>query len=103
MKLDDWMHKNLKVKRSESEQRHVGVIQKDHPQDTKGLHVIGTCGECEYWGDRDMAWDEDARTYRICEKENEDENIGIFSPTQRRSNAFLKDFGCIHFEAKGEK
>jgi len=68
-----------------------------------GLHIIGTCGECKYWGDRDMTWDEDARPYRICENENEDGNMGISSPMQRCSNEFLKDFGCIHFEAKGEK
>lgn len=64
-----------------------------------GYHVIRTCGECKYWGDRDIAWDEDARPYRSCENKN----VNIFSPMQRCSNEFSKDFGCIHFEAKGEK
>jgi len=76
MKLDDWMHKNLKVKWSESEQRHIGVLQKEPPQDTTNLHVIGTCGDCEHLSESE----------KVCFKVM----IKIEQP-----------FGCIHFEAKG--
>lgn len=92
MKLVDWKNK-------ERIEFYVGSGRLVDGPKLDSLHVIGTCGECEYWGDHDMAWDEDARPYRLCWNEN----ISVYSPMQRRSNPFLKDFGCIHFEAKGEK
>jgi len=77
MKLEDWIDKNLKVKWFESEQGHIEVIQKEPPQDTSDLYVIGTCGECAKSGECDIA---------------------AFIHINR---GHTKDFGCIHFEAKG--
>jgi len=90
MKHEEWVSRNINPQPG-----HVTFPNVD----PKGLHVIGTCGECEYWGDLDMAWDKDGTAYRVCENKN----IGIFSPMQRCGNEFSKNFGCIHFEAKGER
>jgi len=50
-------------------------------KDAKGLHVIGTCEECEY------ALGEPEQGDIYCDRHNV-----MYSP----------DFGCVHFEAKEE-
>jgi len=78
MKLKDWLRKK--------DYDHVPSFPPPHsskPTETKGLHVIGTCGECK-----------------------EQDNCGILQTMWEEGSwgeGLLEEFGCIHFEAKGEK
>lgn len=63
-------------------------------EDVKNLHVIGTCGDCKYWGEHSFGTLNGIEV-RGCKK------LDIVQPpNQRFGSTPPKDFGCIHFKEK---
>jgi len=64
---------------------------------SEGLHVIGTCGKCKYY---EVTAIESVRNNNWCHNSR----VQIELDTSEGECVLpTKDFGCIHFEGKGEK
>jgi len=73
MKLDDWLRKH--------HYKHTSRLSGPYETKPNDLHVIGTCGDCKYFSVEG----------------------GYCSHAKMSHFIPYGNFGCIHFEAKGEK
>lgn len=89
MELEDWLGINLKIFRSKE---GPGELDVDLPESAKGLHVIGTCGECKY---SDGIFNS---LYDASIGKDVVQDTTICGNEKAFSNGLLSRDGCIHFE-----